>query len=343
VNPNRVLSRWLTVVVLLSLLLVAIGGITRLTRSGLSITEWKPVTGVLPPIGEAAWAAEFAKYQATPEYLKVNKANGMALPEFKGIFFWEWLHRLLARLIGVVLVLPFTVLLFAGKLRKEHAAKGAVLLALLAFQALLGWFMVKSGLVELPRVSHLRLAAHLSAAILFITVTWAFALGFRSKEAAPANADRGPAFHRGALLLLALFAVQILYGAFTAGLRAGVVSTTWPLMEGRLIPDGMGWMNPFLRNLFDNPVTVHFIHRSLALFAVLCACAFAIWGLRRGLASRAQRVWLWHLLGLALLQIAVGVHVVILRVPVPLASLHQLIALGLWMGVFYLGWSSRKE
>jgi cytochrome c oxidase assembly protein subunit 15 len=332
----------LTIVVLLSIAMVAVGGITRLTRSGLSITEWKPISGALPPLGEEAWGKEFAKYRATPEYLKVNKASGMTVAEFKGIYFWEWFHRLLARLIGVVLAIPFLLLLFARKLEIEHVLKGGLLFLLLAFQAFLGWYMVKSGLVDIPRVSHLRLAAHLGAAIAFISVVWAFALGFRERTASVAVGDRSAGFRRALLLCLALFAVQILYGAFTAGLRAGVVSTTWPLMEGRLIPGDMGWMSPFIRNLFDNPVTVHFVHRSLALGVVFYACLIAVWGLRRGLASRAQKVWLWHLLALAILQLAVGVHVVLLRVPVSLASLHQLLALGLWMSAFTLWLSARR-
>lgn len=342
-NPYRFISQWLAIAMILAVLILAVGGVTRLTRSGLSITEWKPVHGVLPPVGEAAWHEAFTKYQATPEYIKVNGPKGMTLGEFKFIFFWEWLHRLLGRLLAVVVLVPFAVLAATKRLHKDLAIAGGVLLALVGLQGFLGWFMVRSGLVDMPRVSHYRLTIHLLAALSFITASWLWSLKFRRVSGASPAGHQSKAWNRGALLVLAFLLIQIIYGAFTAGLRAGIVSSTWPLMEGRLVPEGMGFLTPLLRNLAENPVTVHFIHRTLAIFAVALAVGFALWGLKRPGLSKNQKVWLWHLLALALVQFLVGIHVVLFRVPLSLASIHQILAVGLWLSAVTLWWGGRQK
>lgn len=342
-NSYRFLANWLTIAMFLAITILAVGGVTRLTRSGLSITEWKPIHGTLPPIGEAAWNEAFAKYQATPEYIKVNGPRGMTVAEFKFIFFWEWFHRLLGRLLAVVVLIPFAVLAFSRKLSKDQAWAGALLLALVGLQGFLGWFMVKSGLVDMPRVSHYRLTIHLLAALTFISASWLLALRFRAKAAAPVAGYGGSDWSRFSLVVLALLLVQIIYGAFTAGLRAGVVSSTWPLMEGSFIPDGMGFLTPLVRNLSENPVAVHWIHRTLALVALTVSVLFALWGLRRPGVSRVQKVWLWHLLALAVVQVLVGIHVVLFRVPVSLASIHQILAVGLWLSALTLWWTGRRR
>ena len=303
---------WLYVIALMVLAMVAVGGLTRLTESGLSITEWKPITGIIPPLTEADWQAEFEGYQQIPQYQLLNR--GMTLEEFKFIYFWEWLHRALGRIIGVVFAVPFLVFLFQRRFTWNLAAPLAGLFVLGGLQGALGWWMVTSGLTELTSVSQYRLAAHLTAALLlFIALIWVARRMTPDRHLAPAS-DRS-----AALILLLLLVLQIGAGAFVAGLDAGKGYNTWPLMDGALVPEGLGAMDPLWRNLFENALTVQFIHRTIAYVIALYVGALWIW-------QRGQGGWLPRIALLVLLQVALGIATLVLHVPLALALGHQALA-----------------
>lgn len=283
--------------------MVTIGGITRLTGSGLSITEWDVIMGALPPLSEASWQELFARYQATPQYQQVNTHFGLG--EFKQIFWWEYIHRLLGRTIGLVFLIPFFYFLLKGRFDRRLRTQVLAIFALGAFQGVLGWFMVASGLVDRPSVSHYRLAAHLLTALLTFGVTLWVALSLRPAGAAPAP----PGVRKLGFLFLCLLGVQITWGAFTAGLRAGGMFNTFPAMGTSLVPPGLGTLSPLWINLTQNPVTVQFVHRVLA-WMVLGTGLLLAWQLR---IHRRHREGL--LLGMAVtLQFMLGV-LTILRFP----------------------------
>jgi cytochrome c oxidase assembly protein subunit 15 len=293
-RPVRV---WLYVLAAMVLCIVVVGGITRLTDSGLSITEWKPITGILPPLSEAEWQADFESYQQIPQYQVLNQ--GMTLDEFKLIFFWEWFHRVLGRLLGVAFAVPFVIFLVQRRFTWSLAAPLTGLFILGGFQGFLGWWMVTSGLSELTSVSQYRLAAHLSAAlVLFLALLWVA---------------------RRLLILLALIFIQIIWGAFVAGLDAGMGYNTWPLMDGALVPDGLGVMQPWWKNLFENAMTVQFIHRTIAY--VLVVYVFALWFAHRGAGG-----WVPRLAILTLLQVVLGIATLLMQVPLTIALGHQALA-----------------
>ncbi|HKP29259.1 MAG TPA: COX15/CtaA family protein [Gemmatimonadales bacterium] len=252
---RRAIVAWLYTGCLLIALLVTVGGITRLTGSGLSITEWKVLMGTLPPLNADAWQELWQKYQATPQYQQVN--THFTLEQFKTIFWWEYIHRVLARLLGVVFLLPFLWFLARGYLDRALRNRVILIFALGAFQGLLGWLMVASGLVDRPSVSHFRLAAHLLTALLTFSVTLWTAL----ETGGRADGPSGRAFHPGIVAFTVLLVLQITWGAFVAGLKAGGIFNTFPLMGGSLFPPAFG--NPFV-----DPATVQFVHRVLgtALF-----------------------------------------------------------------------------
>ncbi len=308
------LARWLLFVAALVFAMVVVGGITRLTESGLSITEWKPITGALPPLTHDQWMAAFRSYQQIPEYQQIN--HGMSLSDFQFIFFWEWLHRLLGRLIGVAFALP--LLWFAWK-RAIPAGYGLRLVALLALgglQGAIGWWMVKSGLSVRTDVSHYRLAVHLLTALFIIAgLVWTaldlYALA-RHNRAAPARLRLFPA-----LALVTLF-VQLMFGAFTAGLNAGYVSNTWPLMNDHLVPDGIEWLGSLWATLSSDPYLVHFIHRWWAWVAAVMLILLARKAKAAG--SRGASVAINAALGT---QIVLGIATVLSGIALPLAVLHQ--------------------
>lgn len=317
-NP-RPLRLWLMAMVFLILAMVAVGGLTRLTRSGLSIVEWRPITGIIPPLGEAAWQAEFGKYQQTPEFQKINHA--MDVEGFKGIFWWEYGHRLLGRLIGLAFALPLVIFVWRRQVSLGLAAKLGVALLLGGAQGLLGWIMVKSGLVDLPRVSHYKLAAHLSLAL--------FLMGFLFWLAQDLGRSSLPGRRASLWLrrlsagLLALICLQIFYGALTAGLRAGHVAHTFPTMNGYWLPPGLGaFQSP--RDIVDNPVTVQFVHRSLGWAVLAASLTLAFLGLRRRDLSPRQRRSVGLVAAMTLTQFALGVFTLLHAVPISLASLHQI-------------------
>lgn len=319
------IGTWLFVMAALVALMVLVGGATRLTDSGLSITEWKPVTGVLPPLSEQAWQNEFEKYRQIPEYRLVNK--GMSLDDFKRIYWWEWAHRFLGRLIGVVFAAGFLFFLFTRRLSRPMIPKLAAIFLLGGAQGALGWYMVQSGLVERVDVSQYRLAAHLGLATLIMGAILWTAFGF----VRPAEARRPRA---GALpLLLGMFSIliflQILMGAFVAGLDAGLIYTTWPLMDGQWIPDGLFSGMAWYQGLFEDRLTVQFIHRLGAYVVLAWALALWLYGRQLGLASGLRRV-LNVLFGLVVAQVIIGILTLLHVVPIPLALLHQAGALAVF-------------
>lgn len=312
---ERAIGRWLLFCCGVLLALVMLGGATRLTESGLSIVDWKPVTGVLPPMGDAAWQAEFQRYQDSPQYAKVN--HGMDLAEFKLIFWYEYAHRLLARLLGLVFALPLLVFWLRGMIPQRLRWPLVGILFLGAAQGYMGWFMVKSGLVDIPRVSHYRLAAHLSLALMIYASMFWLAL----RTLWPPRTS-GKSLGKLFGFLLALVVVTIVFGAFVAGLRAGLMYNTFPLMNGHLIPPGMGAFQPLWLNALENPVTVQFIHRCLALTTL--AVVAGLWlGWRRVDLDPAQRVALNALAAMTLVQVILGIATLLYHVPVALGTLHQ--------------------
>src|ERR1019366_3675235 len=299
-------------------LLVLIGGATRLTESGLSITEWQPVSGVIPPLSEASWAAEFAKYQRIPQYQLLN--HGMSLADFKTIFLWEYVHRLWARLLGIALAIPLLWFAFRRRVPGDIWPRLIGLLVLLGLQGALGWWMVESGLSERTSVSQYRLAAHLMTALaLYAFTVWTAAELIEPRGVRVADADA--ALQRGLLALALLVPFTAASGAFVAGLRAGRIYNTFPLMGGALIPPGYGQLSPWWHNLFENPAAVQFNHRVIAM----ATFALSIWvwlAARRSVdarLSRASRL----VLGAALLQVALGISTLLMSVPVWLGVAPQ--------------------
>ncbi|MDR6953647.1 cytochrome c oxidase assembly protein subunit 15 [Ancylobacter sp. 3268] len=317
----RPVRLWLYVVAALIVLMVVVGGATRLTESGLSITEWKPVTGTLPPLSEAAWQAEFEKYRQIPQYQQINR--GMSLDEFRTIFWWEWGHRLLGRLIGFVFLLPFLYFLWRGLVTGPLRWKLGGLFLLGGLQGAVGWWMVASGLVGRVDVSQYRLATHLTLACVILAATVAVADGLRPAEAGPATPARAVRFAvplAWALLLAVL--LQIFLGGLVAGLDAGLTHTTWPLMDGHFIPPAADLLvqQPAWRNLFENVLTVQFNHRMMA-YTVL-ALAVVNWLTLRGSGPAAGRAAL--VAGLVAAQALLGILTLIHQVPIDIALAHQL-------------------
>ena len=267
------IATWLLIIAALVFAMVVVGGITRLTESGLSITEWKPLSGAIPPLTHADWMAEFARYRATPQFRQVSGPAGMALGDFQVIYFWEWVHRLLARLIGVAFAVPLLWFALQRAIPRGYGWRLTALLALGAFQGALGWYMVESGLVNRTEVSHFRLSAHLLSALLILGGCLWTALDLRSFTAT--GEDRPARLTTFGLGALAAVAVQILLGAWVAGLRAGQVANTWPLMNNRLVPDGIDWSNGALFAFTHDPILIHFVHRWWAWGVVAVLILFA--------------------------------------------------------------------
>jgi len=314
----RALIAWLLACCALVFAMVVVGGVTRLTHSGLSITEWQPIVGTLPPLDAAQWQAAFAKYQLTPEYRQVNHA--MTLAEFKGIFWWEYFHRLLGRLIGVVFLVPYLWFALRRKIPAGYAVPLAAIFLLGGAQGALGWYMVQSGLVDDPRVSQFRLTAHLGLAFaIFGAMLWT-ALSLRFPERAPGGATGQ---RRAARAVAALVFVMVLSGGFVAGIRAGFAYNTFPLMNGALVPAEMWLLAPWWKNFFWNMATVQFDHRLLALLLAI-AVPWLAWTLWRAPEAPARaRTGVVMLVAMLALQIALGISTLLLVVPLPLAALHQ--------------------
>ena len=319
-SDKRAVAAWLFVCAAFTFATVVVGGVTRLTHSGLSITEWQPLVGALPPLSQMDWETLFAKYRESPQFRQVFP--DMDLAGFKGIFWWEYFHRLLGRVIGLVFAVPLLFFLFKNKLSRTLAWKLAGLFVLGGLQGAMGWYMVKSGLVDDPRVSHFRLTAHLGLALLIFAIEFWLALGLIRERKDPRNPF--------ALIVAGTVFLMALSGGFVAGLRAGHAYNTFPLMNGQLVPKEAFMLDPWWSNFFWNVATVQLVHRSI-FWLLLFLVPLLWWQARRTQAKLAAH----HLLGMFLIQASLGISTLLLAVPVPLAAMHQagavlLLACALW-------------
>ncbi len=328
---RRAIGVWLLVCCAMVFVMVVLGGVTRLTHSGLSMVEWKPLTGILPPLTTAEWEEAFAAYRQYPEFQKLNR--GMDLAGFKAIFRLEYLHRLWGRAIGVVFALPFLYFLLRRRIERSLAPKLAVMFVLGGLQGLVGWYMVRSGLVDRPDVSQYRLTVHLGAAFAIYGYMFWVALGLLlPRPTTPSQAGRP--MHRLAVALLALVGVTVLSGGLVAGTDAGFAYNTFPLMDGRLVPEGLLAMEPPLANAFENIIMVQFNHRVLALATAALTVALWLRARRAALPSRA-RAAVHAVLGAAMLQLAFGIATLLSVVAVPVAAMHQAGALALFTALLW--------
>jgi cytochrome c oxidase assembly protein subunit 15 len=352
-NPApKTVAAWLFCCCGLIFAMVVVGGITRLTLSGLSITEWNPVIGIIPPLTQAQWAAEFQRYQLVPEYRALH--YGMSLADFKTIFFWEYTHRLLGRLIGLAFAVPLAWFWIRGRLPRGVAPALLGILALGGVQGLLGWYMVESGLAHRVEVSQYRLVAHLTLALAIYSLILWTALGLLTRPSPPVWGEReGPAkrearvgtgrpqishltptlsaprgeeggflWRRAAEMVILLVGLTIAAGGFVAGTRAGLTYNTFPLMDGRVIPPGYAQLDPFFRNWFENIPAIQFDHRLLAEMTFAVVLALWVFGPRR-LSDRPARTALWALFAAVVIQVTLGISTLLLVVPIPLAAAHQ--------------------
>lgn len=317
---DRPIAVWLLVCCALVFAMVVVGGVTRLTHSGLSIVEWQPIVGTLPPLNEEQWEETFAKYRQTPEYKKVNE--GMSLQEFKGIFWWEYFHRLLGRLIGVVFLVPLLWFALRGGIDKKMVPKLVGIFVLGSLQGAMGWYMVQSGLVDDPRVSQYRLTAHLGLAFLIYAAMFWLALDLLFGKGVAPNGGRLRGLQRFVLCLTVLIFFMVLTGGFVAGIRAGYAYNTFPLMNGYLVPPEIFAIEPWYLNFFANMATVQFDHRLLAWVLVVLVPLFWLRALRSEAPARV-RLGAHALLALFAVQVALGIATLLLLVPVSLAAAHQ--------------------
>jgi cytochrome c oxidase assembly protein subunit 15 len=320
-RPSGAVAAWLLLCCALVFAMVVVGGVTRLTHSGLSITEWQPIVGTLPPLSAADWQQAFDQYKRTPEYREVNQ--GMSLEAFKGIFWWEYFHRLLGRLIGVVFLLPFLWFAARRKLPEGYAPKLAGVFVLGGLQGAMGWYMVQSGLVDDPRVSQFRLAAHLGLAfVIFGALFWA-ALSLLHRRSVERRSSARRSVARFAVGVAALVLLMVLSGGVVAGIRAGFAYNTFPLMNGAFAPPELFMVEPWWKNFFWNMATVQFDHRLIA-YALAIAVGLLWWRTRRldDAPARARRAALL-LAAMVAVQVALGIATLLLVVPLPLAAAHQ--------------------
>jgi len=307
------ISNWLLLVAALVFVMVAVGGITRLTESGLSMVRWEPISGTIPPLTDAAWEAEFDAYRATPEYQKINR--GMSMAEFKDIYFWEYAHRLLGRFIGLAFALPLLWFALKRAIPPRYGWRLTVLLVLGGMQGAIGWWMVASGLVDRPEVSHIRLAVHLLLAFfIFGLLIWT-ALDLRNPGSRPAKLPVSGAW------AFSLLGLQIMFGAYVAGLDAGYTFNSWPKMGDEWFPAGVAMLDPFIANFVDNPLVVQFVHRWLA------------WGVAAAASALAVLAWSRRAFGPAIavvvavtIQILLGIATLLSGVELWIAVAHQVMA-----------------
>lgn len=322
-KDNYKVIYWLLTGCALLFIMVVIGGITRLTNSGLSMSDYKLITGTIPPLNEAEWQEAFALYQQYPEFQKLH--SHFTLSDFKGIYFWEWLHRVIGRLIGLVFLLPFLYFLATKQLSAKTIKKSLFLLFLGAFQGALGWYMVKSGLVDMPHVSHYRLSAHLTTAFFTFAATLWVALDLMYPIKKPVDKK----FRNLIIVGFIVLAIQIIYGGFVAGLKAGLLHNHWPFMnEGKILHHSAYVLDPWYVNLIENPSGIQFIHRTLAYFVVIIIGI--IWYRAQQLTlTKLQTRGVHSLLLLVCLQFFIGVITIIYGVPIWLGVAHQI-------GAFFL-------
>ena len=320
--PIRV---WLLIAAALVLITLSVGGMTRLTNSGLSITEWDPIMGVIPPLSEADWTEQFDKYKTTYEYRHVNR--NMTLDEFRYIYNWEWRHRIFARLIFLTVFFPFIYFVLKGRLSRGMQQRVIIVMGLIVLQGFIGWLMVQSGLRSDVKVSPYRLALHLGMASLLFAMLVAMAFGQDDRAPPGRIQDLSRSRLTGRAIIGLLFAL-ILFGALVAGLRGGRAHDTWPLMEGSLIPGNMFVLSPWIANFFENPLTAQWFHRLIAYMLLAVAAMHWRGTLRRDEPGAVRDSALWLLIAIGA-QLLVGIITVLNQVPLPLGLLHQLWAFGL--------------
>ncbi|SMO47957.1 COX15/CtaA family protein [Fodinibius sediminis] len=333
-QTDRYVAVWLWTGVALIFMILIIGGITRLTDSGLSMSDWSLVMGAFPPMNESEWLATFEQYRQFPQYQQLNA--GMSLTEFKAIFFWEYLHRLLGRVIGLVFLLPFLFFWLKGYFSRRMLRRAAVLFGMGALQGIMGWIMVKSGLVDVPYVSHYRLAVHLLLAIVLISLCAWYALDLNREGALQQRPETAGVLKNWALLVGVAFFLQIVWGGFTAGLDAGYIYNTFPLMNGQWLPLNAWALQPAVINFLENPGMVQFTHRLLG--TLLSLLVIVLWWRTRSfeslIPSLKRKADL--LLILLVLQYLLGIATVLWHVPLVLGVMHQAGAVLFWIGwLFY--------
>jgi len=331
-TARRQVAMWLLVCCALVFAMVVVGGVTRLTRSGLSIVEWQPVMGTLPPLSEPQWQEVFDKYKLTPEYQKVN--HGMSLDQFKGIFWWEFFHRLLGRMIGLVFFIPLLYFILRAKIDRGLATRLVVIFLLGGLQGAVGWWMVKSGLIDDPRVSHVRLSIHLGIAFLIYAAMLWTALDLLAPVQPAATSVATRRLSRYGKGLCALIFLMALSGGLVAGTRAGYAYNTFPLMNGHVIPPEILMLEPWWENFLHNMATVQFNHRVIAWALMVLIPAFWLMSRRERIGGRA-RFAADLLLAMLGVQVALGLTTLLLSVPIPVAAAHQagallLFSLALW-------------
>ena len=328
-HNNRLVARWLLACCALVFIMVVLGGVTRLTGSGLSMVDWRPVTGILPPLSDEAWQRTFEMYQQTPEFQKVNA--DMDVDGFKGIFWLEYLHRLLGRAIGIAFLLPFLYFAWRGFIRRDEWLKYGAMFALGGLQGVLGWYMVKSGLIDNPAVSQYRLTAHLSAAFLIYAYMFWVALSLLY----PSDSTRRHPWYGITVALSAVIVVTVISGGFVAGLKAGKIYNTFPMMGNYWVPPDVMALDPWWLNFFENMATVQFDHRILAITTFLLIIVYWYRMPRSDLPARVAK-GVNALLHTAILQVALGIATLLLVVPIALAAAHQAISMILFTVALYL-------
>ena len=335
-SARRLVRTWLVSCCVLIFLIVVLGGVTRLTGSGLSMVDWKPLSGVIPPLSAAAWQQEFENYQGSPQFQQVNAS--ITLARFQAIFYFEYAHRLLGRIIGLAFIVPFLFLWWHRVIHPSLVPRLLVVFVLGGMQGLLGWYMVRSGLVDVPWVSPYRLTAHLGLAVVLYSYLWWLVLDHWRRGAMPGAAT----WHRRTgFALCALVMLTVLSGGFVAGLKAGHAFNTFPLMAGEWLPPGYWVIEPGWRNLFENIPTVQFNHRVLGVASFLGLMAFVGFAWRR--TSSGYYRWLLGILGCAAtFQVGLGIATLLMHVPIIVAALHQANALLLVTVSLCVAFSGRR-
>ena len=336
---QKPIAIWLLACCALVFAMVVVGGVTRLTDSGLSIVEWQPIVGTMPPLGQKDWDELFEKYHQTPQYKKVNL--GMSLDEFKGIFWWEYFHRLLGRVIGLAFFIPFLYFVVKRAIDRPLGLKLTGIFLLGGLQGAMGWYMVKSGLVDNPHVSQYRLTAHLGLAFLIYATMFWVALELLSPTFPSHGNIRLRALRRFSVAITSLIFIMILSGGFVAGIRAGFAYNTFPLMNGHFIPPEIFMLEPWYRNFFDNMATVQFDHRMIAWMLAILIPVF--WYRSRSLPlSGSARFACSLLLIMLAIQIGLGISTLLLVVPLPLAAAHQAGAVLLFTAALWVNHQLRR-
>jgi len=338
IGANKAIVTWLWTGVVMIFLMVAIGGITRLTESGLSIVDWKPLMGTLPPLSEADWQETFNLYKQSPQFKEQN--SHFALGDFKRIFWWEYIHRVFGRLIGLVFFIPFIYFLIKKQLSRALVKRLLIVMLLGAMQALLGWYMVKSGLIDVPRVSHFRLAAHLITA--FATISYLYwvilELQYEKKSVLPDYRR----FSGWAISLLIMLVIQIVYGAFVAGKDAGLIHNTWPYMDGYFIHPAATAMDSFWESMSYSSSMIQYIHRTLAILVFTFVLSLKWEAVKRKAHSLLNKTYTFMAI-VVVLQFVLGVLTLLMKVPITLAVLHQAGALVLLLLVIRANYLNRVE